>query len=134
MVANPPYSFVEPFLHNLTFLEYDKVIMVVPLKTLKTIKSSPIFSVFFDPQIKMRVTKTSFDPVPNTNSCVIELVKLPNPLETKDLNMFLKQYMYQHERQLPKNALMEGLIKYNRKVNNVSMTKNQAREVVRNMV
>ncbi len=130
VVANPPYSFIEPFLHNLTFLVYDKVILLVPKKTLKTLESSEIFSAFFKVKILFDVPRKSFFPVPNTNSVVIDLLKLPDPVETKEKDRFLKQYSYQHEGQLLKNSLMEGLIKYEKRVNNKFLTKNDARKMV----
>jgi|SRR5260221_643536 len=130
VVSNPPYSFIEPFLHNLTFLQYDKVILVVPKRTLKTIENSSIFSSFFKAKILLEVPKTSFYPVPRTNSVVIDLIKLPEPVETKNLALFLKQYIYQHEGQLVKNSLMEGIIKYEKLVNKKIVTKNEARKII----
>jgi len=130
VVSNLPYSFVEQFLHNLTFLEYDKVILLVPLKIVEKIKNSGVFSSFFIPEIKFIVEKEKFFPVPKTNSAVIEIVKLPKPLETKNLGIFLRQYMYQHEGQKVKNSLMEGIIKFMRVVNKKELTKNEARKII----
>lgn len=130
VVSNPPYSFIEPFLHNLTFLEYDKVILLVPKKTLKTLKTSGIFSSFFEAKILFEVPKTSFGPVPNTNSVVIDLIKLPDPIEEKNLARYLRQYVYQHENQLVKNSLMEGIIKYDWRINKKITTKNEARKII----
>jgi 16S rRNA A1518/A1519 N6-dimethyltransferase RsmA/KsgA/DIM1 with predicted DNA glycosylase/AP lyase activity len=78
----------------------------------------------------MYVDKLKFYPMPKTNSVVIDLIKLPDPIENKNLGLFLRQYMYQHEGQLVKNSLMEGLIKYARFVYSKKVTKNQAREIV----
>lgn len=131
IVSNIPYSFAEQFLHNLTFLNYDKVILLVPKKFINSIKNSGIFSSFFDPQIKMVVDKKYFYPVPSTNSVIVNLVKLPDPLKTKNLGMFLRRYMYQHEQQLVKNSLMEGIILFARKTFKKDVTKNQAREFIK---
>ena len=38
--------------------------------------------------------------------------------------------MYQHEQQLVKNSLMEGIIKYARLVHSKEVTKNEARGIV----
>ncbi len=130
IVSNPPYSFIEPLLHNLTFLEYDKVILLVPKKTLKTIATSGIFSSFFEAKVLFDVPKKSFNPVPDTNSVVIDLTKLPDPIETKNPGLYLRQYVYQHEGQLVKNSLMEGIIKYSKKVYGKDVTKNQARKLI----
>ncbi len=130
VVSNLPYSFVEPFLHNLTFLEYDKVILLVPTKFLKKIDGHDVFGSFFKTKVLLKVPKEKFYPVPKTNSVVIDLIKLPDPIETRNPGLFLRQYMYQHEQQLVKNSLMEGIIKYARLVSSKKMTKNEAREKV----
>lgn len=130
VVSNLPYSFVEQFLHNLTFLEYDKVILLVPIKFLNKIDGHDVFGSFFKTKILMKVPKSKFFPVPRTNSVVIDLIKLPDPIENKNPGLFLRQYMYQHEDQLVKNSLMEGIIKYARLVLSINVTKNKAREIV----
>lgn len=133
IVANPPYSFIEPLLHNLTFLEYNKVILLIPIKFLRKIDSYDVFGSFFKTKVLLKVPKEKFYPIPKTNSVVIDLIKLPDPIRTKDLGLFLRQYMYQHENQLVKNSLMEGIIKYARLVHSKKITKNQARKTIAEM-
>ena len=130
VVSNPPYSFIEPFLHNLTFLEYDKVVLVVPLRFLKKTAKWGIFGSFFKAKVLLEVPKEKFYPIPRTNSAVIDLIKLPDPIKTKNLGLFLRQYMYQHEQQLVKNSLMEGVIKYLKLVHLKNVTKNEARKII----
>lgn len=130
IVSNPPYSFIEPFLHNLTFLDYDKVILVVPVRFLKRGPKWAIFDLFFKVKVLLDVPKEKFYPIPKSNSVVIDLIKLPNPTKTKNLGLFLRQYMYQHEGQLVKNSLMEGIIKYARLVHSKKVTKNEARKII----
>lgn len=130
IIANPPYSFIEPFLHNLTFLDYDKVILLVPLRFLKKTDKWGIFGSFFKADVKMYVDRHSFYPAPKTNSAIIELVKLPDPIKAKDSGLFLRQYMYQHKTQLAKNSLMEGIIKYGDQVYSKKLTKNEARKII----
>lgn len=133
IVSNIPYSFVEQFLHNLTFLDYDKTILLVPLKLVNRIKENGVFSSFFTFDTKFIVEKEKFNPVPRTNSAVVEVVKLPKPLETHDLGLYLRQYIYQHEDQKVKNSLMEGIIKYKELVEGENLTKNQARKIIEKM-
>ncbi len=130
VVSNIPYSLTEPFLHNLTFLNYDKVILLVPIKFLKKIDKHSIFGSFFQTKILLKVPKESFYPTPRTNSVLIELIKLPDPLKTKNSGLFLRQYIYQHENQLAKNSLMEGIIKYSDIVHSKKVTKNEARNII----
>jgi len=130
IVASLPYSLCEPLLHNLTFLEYEKAILLIPAKFVKTIKTNPIFASFFKINKKTKVEKTSFYPSPKTNSCIVDLAKLPDPIKEKNLALFLKQYLYQHEKQKVKNSLREGLIKFARLVYKKQLTKNQARTII----
>jgi len=130
VVSNLPYSFIEPFLHNLTFLDYDKVILLVPSRFMKKTEKWGVFGSFFKAIVVLEVPKNSFYPVPKTNSVLIDLVKFSDPIETKNLGRFLRQCMYQHEDQLVKNSLMEGLIKYQKLVYSKSLTKNEARAII----
>lgn len=130
IVGNPPYSILELLFHNLTFLDFDKIILLIPLKFYYSAKSHPIFSSFFKIEQKLIVEKENFYPVPRTNSVVIDLLKLPNPLKEKNLELYLKQYLYQHEKQKAKNSLVEGLIKYVYFIDQKKLTKNQARKII----
>jgi 16S rRNA (adenine1518-N6/adenine1519-N6)-dimethyltransferase len=130
VVSCPPYSLCEPLLHNLTFLDYDKVILLVPKKFLRTIKENAIFSSFFKFKNCLDVPKTNFDPQPKTNSAIIDLLKLPDPITHPNLPLFLKQYVYQHEGQKVKNSLTEGLIHFYHLTQNKKITKNQARQII----
>lgn len=133
VVSNLPYSFIEPFLHNLTFLDYDRVILLVPSRFMKKTEKWGVVGSFFNPTVLLEVPKESFYPIPKTNSVLIDLVKLPDPLEHKNLGRFLRQCMYQHEDQLVKNSLMEGLIKYQKLIYSKPLTKNEARAIILKM-
>lgn len=130
VVSNLPYSFTEQFLHNLTFLEYDKAILLIPIKMVSKINTNPVFASFFKCGVLLKVPKESFYPIPKTNSAVIELIKLPDPLESRNIGLFLRQYMYQREDKLVKNSLMEGLIDYIKLTKGVALTKNTARKMI----
>jgi len=130
VVSNLPYSFIEPFLHNLTFLDYDRVIILVPVRFLKKTEKWGVFGSFFKPEVLLKVPKEKFYPVPKSDSVLVDLVKLPDPLESKNLGRFLRQCMYQHEGQLVKNSLMEGLIKYAGIIDLKTITKNEARKII----
>lgn len=130
VVSNLPYSFIEPFLHNLTSLDYDKVILLVPNRFLKKTEKWGVFGSFFGPKVMLKVPKDKFYPIPGSDSVVIDLIKFADPIETKNLGGFLRQYMYQHEHQLVRNSLMEGLIKYHRLIYSKGLTKNEARQII----
>lgn len=130
VVANLPYTLCEPLLHNLTFLIYDKVLLMVPVSFLSKIDHGPIFSNFFSYVVKAEVAADQFYPAPRTSSVVIDLIPHPDAIATQNLPRFLCQYMYQHEEQLVKNSLREGLIHYDRLVSGRTLTKNQARRII----
>lgn len=89
-----------------------------------------MFGSFFEPKILIDVPREKFSPIPKTDSVLIDLIKLPDPIESKNLGRFLRQYMYQHEDQLVRNSLMEGLIKYHRLIFEKPLTKNETRLIV----
>ncbi len=130
VVSNLPYSIGEWLLHNLAFVEYDKAILLVAKKFLDSIKTNPVFASFYVPVEKFKVPKDKFYPVPRTDSVVIELARLPDPVDTRDLSLFLRQFMYQREGWKVKNSLREGLITYARLVWDKKLTKRQAREMI----
>jgi 16S rRNA (adenine1518-N6/adenine1519-N6)-dimethyltransferase len=130
VVANLPYSFVEPLMHNLTFLDYDKAILMVPEKMLMTTEKNGVFDSFFYMKVLLRVPKEKLFPVPKTNSVIIDLIRLPDPIESKNRGLFLRQYLYQHEQQKVKNSLVEGLVAYHRRALNDKLTKNGARKLI----
>ena len=132
VVSNIPYSIGEWLLHNLCFVDYDKVILLVPQRFADSTKVNPVFSSFFRVEEKFVITKDKFYPSPRTNSVVVELVKLPDPLQTKNLGLFLRQFLYQHEGWKIKNSLREGLIKYYYLVFGKKLTKKQAKEIISN--
>lgn len=130
IISNLPYSLCEPILHKLTFYEYDKCILVLPKRFVYKIKTNPIFNSFFKANILFEIEKDKFYPIPNTNSTVIELIKLQDSIKSKDIKLFLKQYLYKHEKQKVKNSLREGIIEYYKLVENKKITKNNARDII----
>lgn len=130
IIANPPYSMLEPLLHNLTFTEYDACILLISKRFAYKIEKNPVFGSFFKVKQYFDVPKDNFYPVPRTNSVLVELLRLPKGLESGSLALFLRQYLYQHEQQVVRNSLREGLITYSREVEKIELTKNQARAII----
>lgn len=131
IISSLPYSLCEPILHKLTFYKYDKCILVLPKRFVFKIKTNPIFSSFFKANILFEIEKHKLYPIPNTNSTVIELIKLQSPIKSKDIKLFLKQYLYKHENQKVKNSLREGIIEYYSLVENRKVTKNNVRDIIK---
>lgn len=130
VVINIPYSFAEKFLHNLTFLQYDKVILLLPKSFVNKIEDNPVFGSFFKIKELIKVDKSKFYPAPRTNSVVLELIKLPDATNSKNLALFLRQFIYQFEENKVKNSLREGLIKYKFLTEGKRLTKKEAKRIV----
>ncbi|PJA38843.1 hypothetical protein CO180_02305 [candidate division WWE3 bacterium CG_4_9_14_3_um_filter_41_6] len=130
IVSNLPYSLCEPLFHNLAFLIYDKIILMVPEGFYENIEQNGVFNSFFIAHIELEVDRNEFNPKPDTNSVVINLEHKPNPLIKQDLPLFLRQYIYQHESQLVKNSLREGIITYFQQTKNQNLTKNFVRNIL----
>lgn len=131
IVSNLPFSFAEKFLHNLTFLIYDRVILLIPQSLSQKIVKNPLFSSFFEVKEKLVVEKNKFYPIPQTKSVVIDLIKLPNPLSNNNLSLFLRQFVYQHEQAKLKNSLQEGLIKFVYLSQKRRLTKRKAQVIIK---
>jgi len=112
IVSNIPYSICEWLFHCLTYLLFDKVILMIPNKFFYSSQSNPVFSSFFRIESKFEVDRTDFFPKPKTNSRIIELHRVPDPIESRDVSLFLRQFLYQHESWKSKNILREGLIQF----------------------
>jgi len=130
IVSNLPYSLCEALLHKWAFFSYDKAILLIPSRFIETIKTHPVFSSFYAPTILFPVPRTSFYPEPKTESVVINLRKPPDPIESHNSALFLRQYLYTHEDQKSKNGLREGIIRYMHKVHDRTITKNEARRII----
>lgn len=130
IVANIPYNLAEWLLHNIAFVYLDKVILLVPVKFAHKIEDMAVFGSFFQVKVLCDVDRHKFTPVPRTNSAVIELVRLPDAVKTKNVGLFLRQYIYQKEDWKVKNSLREGLITYYRKVLDKKLSKNDARKLI----
>ncbi len=130
IVSNLPYSFTEQFLHNLTFLMYDKAILMIPQSMINKIAKHGIFSSFFVVKPMFAVPPVSFYPVPKTESVVIDLQKFPDAIASNNLSLFLRQYIYQHEDQKVKNSIREGIIEFVKLKHNRILTKNQVRKII----
>jgi 16S rRNA (adenine1518-N6/adenine1519-N6)-dimethyltransferase len=130
IVSNIPYNLAEWLLHNLAFVIYDKAVLMVPKKFVHKIERNPIFASFYKIGTTIEVDKKNFYPQPRTNSMITDLLRLPDPLKTRDLGLYLRQYIYQKEGWKVNNSLREGLITYTRWIFKKKLTKNQAREII----
>lgn len=129
IVGSLPSSIVEPLMHVLSKIDFSLGVFLVPLKFAYKLTNHPVFSLYFDIEIKDKVSRKSFFPVPKTNWALIKLTKKPDALKIGDEERFLRQYVYEHKLAKKKNALREGLIKFY-KARQKTLTKNEARKII----
>jgi len=128
ILGNLPSSLVEPLFQKLIKIKFKLAVFLVPKKFAHKIEKHQVFSLYFEVKLIGKVPKTAFQPIPRTNWEIILVTKKENPLRTKDLNLFLKRFVYEHPKAKLKNALVEGLIRFYA-AQGKKITKNQAREI-----
>lgn len=131
VVSNIPYNLAEWLMHNLPFVEYDKFILMIPKKFLWKIEKNPVFSSFYKIGETFEVDKSNFYPQPKTDSVLVDILKLEDPLKSRDLGLFLRQFIYQREEWKTKNSLREGLVTYARLVYKKQLTKKEAKKMIK---
>jgi len=129
IVGSLPSSIVEPIMHILIKVNFEKAVFLVPLKFAFKLTSGSIFTACFNTKILKKVSRKSFTPIPKTNWAMIKLSKRAGPLKTDDLPRFLQQFVYEHPKAKAKNALVEGLIRFSKAKGKI-LTKNQARKIL----
>ncbi|MCX7881543.1 MAG: hypothetical protein N2482_03500 [Patescibacteria group bacterium] len=135
IVGNFPYSKLENFLHPLmkgSWFEGD-IYMIGPASFVNTINKNPIFNSYYQAVFIKKIKKDSFYPQPNTISAIIHLQRIKNPEKSKNLKIFIKRFLYEHENWKLKNCLREAIIEINKKIKNKFITKNQAREIIKKL-
>ncbi|MBL7206482.1 MAG: hypothetical protein ISS36_02690 [Candidatus Aenigmarchaeota archaeon] len=122
IVANIPYSITEALVQELLFHDFEIAILTVPKRFYYKLKGDSKLAIFtelfFVVEFIEIVPKTSFQPIPKTNSFIIKIV--PKKL-TSEKEKILKELFLQRDKKL-KNALLEALCRVKK------LTKNQARE------
>ncbi|MFZ5365949.1 MAG: rRNA adenine N-6-methyltransferase family protein [Patescibacteria group bacterium] len=131
LISNLPYSLCEPMMHKFTHTPFKMIVFVIPKKFLFKILESPIFSAFYKIEKVFDIPKTAFYPVSDSNAVVIKITRLKESLSVGDIGRFIRQYLYEHEPALVKNALREAVIKIFAKLYQQKLTKNQARKIIR---
>jgi len=127
-----PYSQAQNMLHsytNYTWCQGD-LVWLAPASLANKIKNEPILGAYFTAKVVKIVPKTAFYPQPNTTSAIIYFKRVLDPEKTKDFAIYFRRWLYNHEKWKVKNALREGLIQTAYVLKAVSVTKNQARELI----
>ncbi len=130
LISNIPYSLCEPLMHKFTHTHFRMIILIIPRKFFFKILNHPIFSAFYRIEKICDIPKTAFYPSPKSNAVLVKITRLSDPLKTKNIQVFIRRYLYDHEQASVKNALREVVIEIFNKFYQQELTKNQARRLV----
>lgn len=130
-----PYSQAQNMLHNYTNNTWyqSDLIWLAPKSLADKVNKEPILGAYFSAEIIMDVPKTAFYPEPNTLSAIIHFHRLPNPLVSKDFDIYLRRWFYDNEQFKVKNMLREGIINVAKDLKQKIITKNEARELIKTL-
>ncbi|NIO20414.1 MAG: hypothetical protein GTN76_06645 [Candidatus Aenigmarchaeota archaeon] len=143
IISNLPYSICEPLVNKLTKIDFDLTVLSVPEGFARILLAKPSegnysklslrAQSFFDVKIKFEIPRSAFRPEPRTESVVVVIRKLSErEYENHPEKYVLKEIFLQPTKKL-KNALMEGLINFNRNILGKDFTKNMARKKIGKM-
>ena len=128
IITSLPYSIIEPFIYKMINTDFNEMYMLMGANFVLNVvnqeitKLSVITNSFFDTEILLEVPPKSFDIEPRTDSYIVKMTKLLEPL-TRKYQIYRELY-YLDEKKL-KNSLMESLIKVN------GLTKRTAKEQIK---
>jgi len=134
-IANIPYSQAQNMLHNYTSSSWYQgdIFWISPLSLVNKINKEPILSAYFKAELIEKIPKKAFVPQPKTSSAFIHFKRIINPIISKDLKIYLRRFLYNHENWKVKNALREGIIRAAYDLEKIKITKNQAREIIKKL-
>ncbi|MBI2051880.1 hypothetical protein HYT33_03915 [Candidatus Roizmanbacteria bacterium] len=131
-VSNIPYSQAQNMLHNYTNISWYRgdLVWLAPTSVVDKVNKEPILGAYFKARVVEVVPKSAFYPQPNTTSAIMYFQRIPDPKQTGDFEIYFRRWLYNHEYLKVKNALREGIIASAKDLKKVTVTKNQARELI----
>lgn len=132
VVSNIPYSRAQNMLHNYTNSSWYQgdLVWLAPVSLVHKVNNEFILSAYFKAELIEIVEKDDFYPEPNTTSGILLFRRIPDPLITKDFQIYFRRWLYNHEVWKVKNVLREGIINAAMDLKNMKITKKQAKEQV----
>lgn len=130
VISNMPFSFIQPILHRFTDWGPDKMIWITPTSFVKKVNEDHILGAYFKSEIIEKISADSFFPKPKTALAIIQLTRIPSPIESKNTGIFVRRALYKQEDKKLKNALRELIINLNWSLFNEKKTKNQTRDII----
>ncbi len=123
IVANIPYSIIEPLFGKLLKLEFEAAVLLIGQNFYELLNGKEkwgiISKLFFEVEKLMDVPKGYFEPSPRTDSVLIKII--PRKKLLSENEKIMKELILQDDKKL-RNALLFALVRVK------GLTKNQARE------
>lgn len=130
-VSNIPYSQAQNILHGYTNSLYQgDIVWLAPLSFVDKVNNEPILGAYFQARCITEIPKTAFLPQPKTQSAILYFQRIPDPLKTQRVDVYLRRYFYNNEHVKVKNMLREAIISAVRDFKHEKVTKNEARQIV----
>ncbi len=131
-ISSIPYSQAQNMLHNYTNNDWYEgdIVWIAPVSLAEKINKEIILSSYYQARIVELIPKTAFFPEPNTNSAIVYFERIENPLISKNMDIYLRRWFYNHEDCKVKNTIREGIIKLAFDLKGIRVTKNEARELI----
>lgn len=131
-VSSIPYSQAQNMLHNYTNWKWYQgdLVWLAPITLAEKVNKEHILSAYFKAEVIQEVSKSAFFPQPNTTSAIIYFHRIPNPVETKNADIYFRRWLYNHEDMKVRNALREGIIAMGRDLHQCIISKKQAKQIL----
>lgn len=109
------------------------IFMIGPASFVNKVNKNPIFNSYYQAFFVRKIDKSNFYPPPKTVSAIIYLRRIDYSEKTKNISIFIKRFLYEHEGWKLKNCLREAIIKSFYKIKNKLISKNQARQIIKKL-
>jgi len=143
LVANLPYSIIEPLIEKLKGLEFERAVVMTGARFARAAKARPgdkefgklslLTQCYFQVEVVQTIDRTAFRPKPRVKSSIIVMVPVDKTQLVSVPELYVMREIFEQRDKLVKNALREGLIRYAQAIGE-SMTKNEARAITANVV
>lgn len=135
IIGSIPYRKAENLLHPIIKNGWfsGELFWIIPASFINKVNNHPIFSAYLKAHLLKKISKQSFYPIPKTVSAIVHFQRINDPINTKDIDIFIRRWLYEHEHWKLKNALREGIIAAGKEIQNEIITKNAARKLIKEL-
>jgi 16S rRNA (adenine1518-N6/adenine1519-N6)-dimethyltransferase len=113
VISSIPYSRAQNILHCFASEWIDiPLLLGVPLGFKEKVQQDFYLGSYFTCNKIKDIPKTSYNPQPKVDSELILVSKISQSLVNQTFELFMRRYLYKHEKSKLKNALVEGLIEF----------------------